>query len=185
MGFAFVGQDVRLSDKASYYGCENIRIDDGSRIDDFCLLSAGEGGISIGKYVHIAVGTTLIGRAAIDIADFAGLSGRVSVYSSSDDYSGAAMIGPTLPDRFTAVRHDPVKIEKHVIVGAGSIILPGVVLQEGAAIGALSMVTKTCEPFAIYSGVPAKLIKRRKRDVLVKEQEFIAYLDEQTRDAAN
>lgn len=182
LGFAYVGRNVRLSYKASYYGCARTSIGDGSRIDDFCVLSAGEGGISIGRYVHIAVGVTLIGRASIRVDDFCGLSGRVAVYSSSDDYSGSAMVGPTIPEQFTKVRHAPVHLEKHVIVGAGSVVLPGVVLHEGAAVGALSTVTKTCEPFSIYLGAPAKLLKRRRRDLLNKEEAFLAYLQEQETD---
>lgn len=157
-------------------------IGDRSRIDDFCVLSAGEDGIIIGRYVHLAVGVTLIGSAAIEIGDFSGLSGRVAVYSGSDDYSGSAIIGPTIPEQFTNVRHDRVRIEKHVIVGAGSVVLPGVVLQEGAAIGALLTVTKTCEPLSIYFGAPAKLLKKRGRGMLDKEQAFLAYLKEQEAD---
>lgn len=41
MGFAHVDEGARLSDKASYYGCSRISIGDNTRIDDFCVLSAG------------------------------------------------------------------------------------------------------------------------------------------------
>lgn len=174
MGFAAVGQDVRLSDKASYYGCANIHFGNHVRVDDFCVLSAGAGGIALGDYVHVAVYCSLLGAGRIELADFAGLSSRVAIYSSNDDYSGATLTNPTVPPEFSGVTHAPVSLGKHVIVGAGSIILPGVKLDEGAAVGALSLVTKNCRAFTIYMGVPAKRITERKRDLLELERRLRA-----------
>lgn len=172
MGFARVGKNVRLSDKASYYNCVNIVIGDNVRIDDFCVLSAGIGGIEIGNYIHIAVHSLLIGSGKISLHDFSGISSRVSIYSSSDDYSGASMTNPMVPEEFTNVSHADVIIGRHVIIGAGSVLLPGVSLEEGVAIGALSLVTKNCKSFGIYSGVPAKRIKERKQNLLELEKKL-------------
>jgi galactoside O-acetyltransferase len=91
MGFGSVGEGVMLSDKASYYNCAGIHVGDHARIDDFCVLSAGEGGIRIGRHIHLAVFTSLIGAGRITLDDFANVSSRVAIYSSSDDFSGAAM----------------------------------------------------------------------------------------------
>ena len=55
MGFASLGSNVLISDKASIYGANRIQIGNNVRIDDFCVLSAGDGGIYIGNYIHIAV----------------------------------------------------------------------------------------------------------------------------------
>ncbi|MCD6250965.1 MAG: acyltransferase [Psychrobacter sp.] len=170
MGFRSVGEKVLLSDKASYYNCKNISIGNHVRIDDFCVLSAGKGGIEIGQHVHIAIGVSLIGTGKILVEDFAGLSSRVSVYSSNDDYSGTFMTGPTIPDEFTNVTNGPVTIGRHAIVGSGSVILPNIIIKEGVAIGALSLVTKNCEAFGVYIGTPAKKIKERKRNLLELEK---------------
>jgi dTDP-4-amino-4,6-dideoxy-D-glucose acyltransferase len=170
MGFAAVGHKVLLSDKASYYNCANIRIGNNVRVDDFCVLSAGTGGIVLGDYIHIAVYCLLIGAGRIEMADFSGLSSRVSVYSSNDDYSGASLTNPTVPKEFSGVVDADVFFGKHVIIGSGSIILPGVTLQEGAAVGALSLVIRDCESFRVYSGNPAKKIGQRKRDMLELER---------------
>ena len=166
MGFASVGKNVLLSNKASYYNCQNIHIGNHVRIDDFCVLSAGIGGINIGNYIHIAVFSSLIGGGNISLADFCNISSRVSIYSSNDDYSGAAMTNPMLPKQLTNVQDADVKLESHVIVGSGSIILPNVILEEGVAIGALSLVKQNCQRFGIYAGVPAKKIAERKKDLL-------------------
>ncbi|MEB0028818.1 acyltransferase [Pseudomonas sp. MH9.2] len=178
MGFASVGASPQLSDKASYYNCANIIIGDNVRIDDFCVLSAGAGGIVIGSHIHIAVYSFLIGAGKISLHDFSGLSSRVSIYSSCDDYSGLSMTNPMIPNEFTNVHDADVVVGRHVIIGASSVLLPGVVLDEGVAVGALSLVSKSCKAFGVYSGVPAKRIKERKRDVLELERQFLFNVNE-------
>lgn len=172
MGFARLGRDVRISSHAVFYNAARIEIGDYSRIDDFCVLSAGEGGIRVGRHVHLACFCSLIGKKTIDLADFSGLSSRVSVYSSSDDYSGASLTNPTVPEKYRRVADGEVSIGRHVIVGAGSVILPGVRIGEGAAVGALSLVRKNLAEFGVYFGAPAKRIGARKRDLLELETRF-------------
>lgn len=170
MGFHSVGENTYLSDRASYYNCKKISIGNNVRIDDFAVLSAGEGGIQIGNYIHIAVYSSLIGAGRIILRDFSNISSRVSIYSSNDDYSGEYMTNPMLPAELTNVTSQSVTIGKHVIVGSGTVILPGLCIEDGAAIGALSLVTKNCEEFGIYIGTPAKKIKERKRNLLELEK---------------
>ncbi|MDZ4257989.1 MAG: acyltransferase [Gemmatimonadales bacterium] len=172
-GFASIGRDVCVSDRASFHGVSRIRLGDHVRIDDFCVMSAGDGGISIGDHVHVAVYSCLIGAGRITISDFANISSRVSIYSSSDDYSGATLTNPTIPDEFKDVEHADVHIGRHVVIGSGSVVLPGSILEDGVAIGALSMVRGCCPAFGIYAGVPARRIRERSRALLELEQRFL------------
>jgi galactoside O-acetyltransferase len=173
MGFASVGNNVQLSDRASFYNTANISLGNNVRIDDFCVLSAGAGGINIGNYIHIAVFSLLIGAGKIVLSDFCNISSRVSIYSSNDDYTGRTMTNPTLPSQYTGVTHADVFLGKHVIVGCGSVILPGITLEDGVAIGALSLVTKDCGSFGIYAGNPARRIKERQQGLLELEKELL------------
>lgn len=166
LGFAALGIGVRISRRAAIHGAERIAIGDHSRVDDFCVLSAGAGGIAIGRHVHVAVHCALIGQGRIELRDYAGLSSRVTVYSSNDDYTGAHMSNPTVPTEYTQVTHAPVTLERHVIVGSGSVILPGCTLHEGCGVGALSLVRADCEPFAMYFGTPARRIGERQRAMI-------------------
>lgn len=177
IGFKKVGINVSVSRKASIYNPHNISIGDYSRIDDFCVLSAGEGGLEIGCHVHIAVYSSLIGQGKIIIEDFANLSSRVSVYSSNDDYSGNSLTNPTIPDKYKNVFNAPVIIKKHVIIGSSTVVLPGVVLGVGAAIGAQSLVNKDCSAFTVYAGSPIKYLKARSRNLLEKEILFLNELN--------
>jgi len=171
VGFKNVGKHVAISDKCSIYNASNICIGDYSRIDDFSILSAGSGGLTIGKYVHIACFSSMQGAEGIILDDYSGLSSRVAIYSSTDDYSGEFLTNPTVPARYRNVISGPVFLEKHVIVGAASVILPGVHIGLGAAIGAMSLVTKRCEPFSVYVGCPARKFKNRSMRLLDLEHE--------------
>ena len=174
IGFLSLGQNVLLSEKASIYGAARIRIGSHVRIDDFCILSAGEQGIYLGNYIHIACYTSLIGKSAISLDDYSNLSSRVSIYSSNDDYSGNYMTNPMGLAEFTNVSHRPVSISRHCIIGSGTVILPGVVMEEGSVVGALSLVKENCDAFGIYVGVPARFVKKRKRVLLEREKALLA-----------
>jgi galactoside O-acetyltransferase len=94
----------------------------------------------------------------------------VSIYSSSDEYSGESLTNPTVPPDLTQVTTAPVTLKKHSIIGAGSIVLPGVTLAEGAGVGALSLVKDDVGPFEMVAGVPARRIGTRARTVLELER---------------
>lgn len=173
LGFRKCGHNTLVSRLASIYNASNIELGDNVRIDDFCVLSAGKGGIDLGSHIHIAAYCSLIGQAPILIEDFAGLSSRVAIYSTSDDYSGASLTNPTIPNRYKLLTEGPVILRKHAIVGAGSVILPNVTLETGVALGALSLANRSLPEFTICSGVPARVIGQRKRDLLTLEQQFL------------
>jgi acetyltransferase-like isoleucine patch superfamily enzyme len=59
-----------------------------------------------------------------------------------------------------------------VIVGAGSVILPGVTIGQGAAVGALTLVRKDVPPFTIVAGPRGEAIGERDRRLLELEQEL-------------
>ena len=103
LGFAAVGTDVSISDRASIHGASRIALGSHVRIDDFAILSAGVEGIRIGSYVHIACHCSLIGKALIEVGDLSTLSSRVAVYSSNDDYTGAGLTNPMLPTQYRRV----------------------------------------------------------------------------------
>jgi galactoside O-acetyltransferase len=52
-------------------------------------------------------------------------------------------------------------------------VLPGTRIEDGCSIGAMSLVTKSTEPFSIYFGIPAKKLKERKKEFLKFEKLII------------
>lgn len=170
LGLKSYGNNVQISRFTRIYGPENIEIGNNVRIDDFCFLS---GKIILGNYIHIAPFSELIGgKEGIELDDFSGLSSRVTLYAASDDYSGNFMTNPTIPDKYLNVMNKKIKLGKHVIIGAASLVLPGVIINEGTAIGACSLVNKSCKEWSIYKGIPAKYAKERSKELLKLEKEM-------------
>ena len=64
-------------------------------------------------------------------------------------------------------------MEKHCMLGVKSVLLPKAYMKEGSVLGAMSLLNKKIEPWTIYVGVPAYMIKNRDRNVLECEKKFI------------
>lgn len=170
-GFKKLGFNVKISDKASIYTPELIEIGDHSRIDDFCVIS---GRVVIGRNVHIAVFCNVAGgELGVYMDDFSGLAYGCHVFAQSDDYSGGSLTNPTVPDQYKLETKKPVRLERHVIIGTCSVVVPGVTIAEGSSVGAMSLVTKSTEAWSIYLGNPARRLKARKRDLLEKERLYL------------
>ena len=175
MNFKSLGRGVKISDKASIYDAELIDIGDFSRVDDFCVLS---GKISIGRYCHVTPLCLIAGgQPGVEIKDFCGLAYGVKVFAQSDDYSGETMVSSLVPKKYKRERFASVLLERQVIVGTNSVILPGVTVAEGCAIGAMTLVVKSTEPWGMYVGSPAKWLKARKKDLNELERRFLQEAD--------
>lgn len=171
LGLKKIGENVKISKDAKLYDCHLMEIGDNSRIDDFCVIS---GKIKIGRNVHIAPYCLVAGGdKGIVFEDFSGLAYQVQVFTQSDDYSGKTLTNPTIPDEFKQESKKAVLVGRHSIVGAGSIILPGVILREGTSVGAMSLLRKSTQEWSIYVGNPAVRIKCRKKDLLELEHKYL------------
>ena len=148
-----------------------MEIGDHTRIDDFCVIS---GKVTLGRNVHISVFCNVAGgELGVILEDFCGLAYSCHVFSQRDDYTGSTLTNPTVPDRYKNVTKSTVLLQRHSLVGACSIVLPGVTLQVGTAVWAKSMVTYSTEPWSVYFGIPAKRLWARKQDVLQLEREYL------------
>lgn len=108
-----------------------------------------EGKILVGQELFIFDG----GRIdLLTIEDDVGIGPCVTIVLHSDPYS--SLLRKIYPPQTL-----PVKIEKGTWVGAGAIILPGVIIGECSIIAAGAVVTKDVPPYTMVAGVPAKTIK--------------------------
>ena len=174
LGLSSVGEKVFISRKASIYNPSRIKIGSNVRIDDFCIIS---GNVTIGNNIHISSYSALFGGVEDDngiiLCDFATISSRACIYAISDDFSGSTLTNSTIPDKYRKVICGNVVIEKHAVICSGCTVLPGVVIAEGSAIGAMSLCKKSTEPWMIYAGIPAKPVKKRTQELLACEKEFL------------
>ena len=171
LGIKSYGKDVLIGRHAVLYSPGSLVLGDHVRIDDFTIIS---GKVTMGSYIHISQFCGIYGGdEGIVMEDFSGLSSKCSVYAVSDDYSGLSMTNPTVPAKYKpASISQAVHIGKHAIVGCNSVILPGVEIPEGAAVGSLSLVTRSLEPWSISTGIPAKKKSDRHKDILELEKMF-------------
>ncbi|HUK99799.1 MAG TPA: acyltransferase [Nitrospirota bacterium] len=163
IGFASVGQDVTIWPEAKIVMPEVISIGNSVIIDDFVFIMGGAKTI-IESFIHIASFTSITGGGEIVMEDYSALSSGVRVYSGNEDYTGGCMTNPAVPAPYRIPVRSFVHLKKHAIVGANSVILPGVIIGEGAVVGANSLVTKDCEPWTVYVGSPARPLRGRPRE---------------------
>lgn len=174
-GFNRLGKNIAIAKNCTIIGVQNISIGDHVRIDGYStIVASGSGFLSLGSFIHIGGYALLSAGAGITLNDFSGISQGVKIYSKTDDYSGNFLTNPTVDEKFTSISAGEVVLDRHVIVGSGTVILPGVTIGEGSSVGALSLVTKSLPEWGVYFGAPAKKIKDRKKKLLDLEREFLS-----------
>lgn len=169
-----IGDDVTIREYVIFVRAHNIAIANHVLIDAFTIIAGGrEKTTKIGNYVHIACFCSLDGRGGVIMRDFSGLSAGCRLFTSDDDYVNGALINPTVPAEYRNVRIAPIILEKFATVGANTVVLPGVVIGEGAVVGACSLVNCNLEPWTVNVGVPAKPIKERDKNEVLKRAEKV------------
>ena len=165
-GIGAVGKNSYIAKTTVISGIENISIGHNVRIDDFVVVAAKSGNLTIGNYVHISSHCYLGCRGGILIDDYANISGASRLLTASDDVSGEFLIGPTVKPELTKPKVERIHLQRHALVLSDSTILPGVVISEGSVVGAKSLVRETTTPWSIYVGIPARKLRGRSRSLL-------------------
>lgn len=168
LGLKSFGENVLISRKCSIYGADKISVGNHVRIDDFCILS---GNIVFHDYIHLSAYAALFaGSALIEIDNYCAISSRTVIYAESDDYSGEGMTNPMVPDKYRNVQSAPVYIKKHAIIGSGCTVLPGITVEEGTSVGAMSLINRDTRAWTINAGIPCRYIRERARKPLEYEK---------------
>lgn len=173
LGIKSYGKNVLIGKHVVLYSPDKLILGDNVRIDDFTIIS---GKVTMGSFIHVSQFCGIYGGDdGIVMEDFSGLSAKCSVYAVSDDYTGYSMTNPMIPEKYKPTSiSKPVHIGKHAIIGCNSVVLPGVDIPEGAAVGSLSLVTRSLDPWSINTGIPTRKKADRNRKILELEKEFWA-----------
>ena len=174
LGFGSVGTNVKIAKNSTLIGLKNIFVGNNVRIDGFTsIIASTNGQCIIGNNVHIGSNCFISCAENIILSDFAGLSHGVKIYTKSDDYSGKYLTNPTVPEEYTSKKTGSVILGKHAIIGSNSVVLPGVTIGEGTAVGALSLVTKSLGEWGVFFGSPAKHLKKRSKDLFALKYKYL------------
>jgi len=168
---------VKTFDFTKIIGIENIEFGKNIIIDDFVLLYI-RGKARIGNYVHIASFSSVSGSGEFVMEDFSGLSSGVRIITGSDDFKGPGFGNPTIAERFRNVKSGRVALGRFAIIGANSVVLPGVEIGEGAAVAAGSVVSRNLESWGVYAG-NRKIGVRDREGVMKNHADFLATPEEE------
>jgi dTDP-4-amino-4,6-dideoxy-D-glucose acyltransferase len=172
LGFAKLGEDVRIHSTAVIADCSKVSIGSRVRIDPFVIISA-TGGITLGDNIHVGGHSAISGQGAVRIEDFVTISHYVGIFTTSDDMRGT-WSQATMRASSSGARTASINFGRHSMVGAGSLILPGAQFAEGSVLGAMSRISRPMRPWTTYAGIPARRMNERRRSRLIQEQEYLA-----------
>lgn len=168
----YCGRNVIIGKTVRIRYPELVEIGDNSILDDFLYISTS---LKIGKYVHISAGCHLIGGrdSYIEMDDFSALAPNVVLAAGSGDYTNGLITACVPLETRGSVDIGKIFIGRHSVVGANSVILPNVIFGEGSAMGALSLASKSLEDWSLYAGNPARKIKDRNKEEILKLEQIL------------
>jgi acetyltransferase-like isoleucine patch superfamily enzyme len=133
---------------------DHIAIDKGV----YCTVN-----ITIGEYTHISPYVTIIGgkNAYFYSNGFNNIMAGARIICGSDRFDGSGLFGAMIPNEFKGKQiMKPVVMEKFSNIGTNAIVLPGSTLREGVLLAAGSLLMGDTEPWGVYKGNPAVLVKK-------------------------
>jgi len=170
-----LGQDVAIDSNTRFTRPKLVNIGNHVAIDwGFYCTTA----LTIGDYVHISPHVAVIGGAqtGLTIGDFCFVSVGARMICGSEQFHGAGLIGPLIPDEYKDDQTlEPIVLEPFSGVCANSVVMPGVVMAEGSILGANSFLKTSTEPWTIYAGSPARPIKTRRSDRMKQHAREMGY----------
>jgi acetyltransferase-like isoleucine patch superfamily enzyme len=131
---------------------------------------------TIGDYVHIAPYTCIIGGpdSMLIMDHFSGISAGSKILCGSDDFT-KGMMNPQVPIEYRSPKISKVHFKSFSCIGVNCVVMPGITLAEGSVVGSNSVLTKDTEPWTIYIGNPAKPVKIRDKEFIIKYAKELGY----------
>lgn len=134
----------------------------------FIHKNANVGNLSIGRFSYVSTGVVLNGPYPIRMGAFCSVAPNVYCFTYEThqiNHATAsplrAILGMNVGYADCVEKPEGVTIGNDVYIGDGVRIMAGVTIGDGCVIGARAVVTKNCEPYGIYVGMPARLAKMR------------------------
>jgi acetyltransferase-like isoleucine patch superfamily enzyme len=141
-----LGNGVRIGREVEVNPRSEITIGDFTSVQDRCLLL---GQVAIGANCLLAPNVIMSSGTHQFMERPAWLIRDQDALLADPGYS------PSNP------RHLPIHVHDDCWIGINAVVMRGVTLGRGTVVGANSVVTRSCEPYSVVAGAPARLIHRR------------------------
>ena len=166
-----IGKDVIIDDDVFFKNTDFVEIGNHCAIDKgfYCTTK-----IKIGDYVHISPYVTCIGgKSSTFVAKgFNNIMAGSRIVCCSDRFDESGLFGAMIPHEYKGRQlNNPVVMERFSNIGTNSIVLPGTILREGVLLAAGSLLVGDTEPWGVYKGNPAKLVKKINNKIILKKYE--------------
>jgi galactoside O-acetyltransferase len=168
--FAAVGPGVKVYAGCRVFPPDRVSLGDCCQIDEGVFINAGQG-VFIGRHVHLAMGSSISGGGRCLIEDFAGIGVGVRLITGSEVVRDGLLTNPTIPERWRRVQRGEVRVGAHAVVFTNSVVLPDVVVGEGAIVAAGSIVHHDLKPWGIYGGNPLVQVGIRDSESVLRAAE--------------
>lgn len=139
--------------------CGSISIGERCTVMPGAIIASCGGDIKIDDDVSINPGVVIYGHGGVTIGRKTGIAINSAIVASMHNYSD-----PDVPYKDQGWTQKGIIIGNDVWIGAGSKILDGVTIGDGAIIAAGSVVHSDVPPYGMVAGVPARLFSSRRKE---------------------
>lgn len=169
------GQNVFISANVEIRRPRQVKIGSHVAIDTGFYCTTG---LVVGDYCHLAAYSTVIGgeTALLWLGNFCFFGAGSRMICGSDGLAGDGLVGPTIPLPYKdTLTIKPIVFEDFAGTATNVVIAPGVTLGRGSVVGVNSFVMEDTEPWTIYYGTPAKPVKARRKETILKYARALGY----------
>lgn len=151
--------------------------------------------IQVGVRSYISGSSSLFGNGEVAIGSYSSLASELALVTSNNSHptrfpstynfgGNARMVADGISVDVHAFQEDnrvnrrrDIRIGHDTWIGRDVCIMNGLQIGNGCVIGTRALVTRDCDPYGIYGGTPARLIRYRFNDRHIEELNEIAWWD--------
>lgn len=161
--FKYCGKNVFIGNNTMFAFPQEVHIEDNVRIDPFCWITSR---LTIRSNVQITSHAVIEGGLShhVEFGNWTTLGYGSKLLCGSEDYSGD--FGPVNTWGKNKIFSGDIHLSDYSVVASDVIVMPGVIIPIGCAIGAKSFVytRNILEEWSIFIGNPLKLHKKRNKE---------------------
>ena len=128
-------------------------------------------GARIGKGVRLYPSARIWWPGNLEMADYACLGGGANCYNQGEIYMGYRAVvsqgaqlcasSHDIDDYYNQLTLGPIRVEAYGWVATEAFVGPGVTVGEGAVLGARGVAMRSLDPWTVYTGNPAVVLRKR------------------------